>query len=692
MGRFRALYTVLEDWSAARISGVGRRQQFEDVIPPDQSVNVDVSESTMDDGWVQIDLMKVAFGEKYPPDPPIIPQPLWGFPLHARCWDLVCATDARFQNPSTVQALFDICRSCPMQNGVLNWGHNYNGLVKYNVDVEKLFPGEEARLQEPELENGPHRCDPTSIPLCMSSPCHSPNGSDRNRYTDKGLKPHGSASSDPFGLLPPELLLDILVRSDSSSVANLRLASKAVANIGLPEKFWSSRFWPGYEFEHVFELAASGTAHGQWRFLYHKVRALQGNPAMKNRQRVWNLACQLRDWVILRLESPACYGSLCKSFFKPDGEDDGRKWYTAQPLICPGTSIFSAGSRSLYDSTITTPSQMSGAWASLVTLNGKSYVSGLRIAQIDGESLQLGYRHPDNEVAFRWGDRLEPSDPFAGFHVAMDARGIRGLRVLSTQGVSSCWVGDHETVPKKSIVCNAQLQAIKGGFDALKMVSISVPCLEDGQKKRKAASEKSALWYPELPDPALQIMEVQNERLSRHIGHVPYSMCLFGGNDGELLPHLTEIIVWIVDRSDLGIYADKFHVWALEFHYNSQKKDGLQSVILGKVPEPDPGTYERRRYQISINSPSGERINGVDTMYQDPRFPFALTASIHSLPINKAFADPPKKFHTSSGRSIQIPPDFSSAVPDDDFFIERLRPTKGIIIGFFSVLVSQAFM
>lgn len=464
------MYTVLEDWNSARISSVAQRRQFEDAIPLDQSVDVDVSESTTDDGRVHIELAKSMFGEKYPPDPPLMPQPLWGFPLHDRCWELLCAADARFQEPSAVQALFDLCMSHPMQNGVLNWGHNYHGLVRYNVDVEKLLPGEEPRLLEPERGDGPHRYDPIDIPMNVAdilrgSSTEAEGDSAKNNNIDKRPKSHPSMNKDPFGRLPPELLLDVVVRLDSRSVANLRLASKAVVNLGLPEKFWFSRFWPGREFEYIFERPARRAACGLWMNIYNRARDLQSHPAMQNRQRIWNLACQLRDWTILRLESPICHGLLCKSFFNPDGVNDERKWHTAEARISPAISIFSAGCRSLNDVTVTISGQTSEAWASLITLGEKRYVSGLRISQTGGKSFQLGYRHPKHEVALTWDALLEASDPFVGFHVAIDTRGIRGLRMISAQGASSCWVGDHEGVPKKFITCNGQVEALKGGFD-----------------------------------------------------------------------------------------------------------------------------------------------------------------------------------------------------------------------------------
>ncbi|KAH7166462.1 hypothetical protein EDB81DRAFT_866230 [Dactylonectria macrodidyma] len=669
MGQFRALYTVLQGWGAAHVSGVGRRQQFEDVIPLDESINVDVSESTVEETWVQIGLQKSSFGGKYPPDPPIIPQPLWGFPLHNRCWDLLCALDTKFRKQDTVQALFDLCRSQPIPRGVPNWGHTYKGLVNYDVDIERLFPGEEARLLGPEQTDNAYDCDPMDISyliFCVSPDANSSGtnwDSTRSRNTRQKLRSEASSNNDPFRLLPPELIIDILVRSQSSDVANLRLASRSMFNVGLPEKFWSSRFWPGHELEHIFELAGTQTPHHGWRSAYDQARSERSNPAMRNRRRVWALACQLRDLVALRLESPLCHGSPCKSFFNPDAANDDRVWHTAQANICPASSGFWPATR---------------VWVSLVVLSDKSYVSGLRLAHNDGETIQLGYCHPRQEFSFIWDGCSGSPHSFVGFQVAMDARGIRGLRLLSTEGARSCWVGDHEGIPKKAIACmnptNEQpesIRAVKGGFDALKMVSISVHSFDHNGKtergeENRAKSGESAVWYPDIPDPALRLLGIRDERLVRCLDHVPYSMCLFGGDNGQLLPCLTHMVVWIIDRSALGIYADHTYIWAIEFHYNSSA-DGVQPMILGRIPEEDPDNSEQRSsYRVSIDSHGGERICGVDALYEDHRSPFALT------------------FHTNHGRSIQVPPEIPSIV--SDYFTEMLRPTEGTIVGFFSVL------
>ncbi|KAF4974482.1 hypothetical protein FZEAL_8620 [Fusarium zealandicum] len=508
----------------------------------------------------------------------------------------------QFQDQSAVQALFDICRSQPVQWGVVNWGHDYGGLVGYDVDVENLFPGQEAKLRNEWPTDTAQTTDPMDIShlshlVSRRADNHSANG----HNTEFELEPRTPTSRDTFHRLPHEILLDIIVRLRSSDVTSFRLASRTIANIGMPDKFWHSRFWPGYEFEHIFELAHCQTARGQWKSVYYRARDLQSLPAMINRRRVWPLACQLSDLVARRLESRFYYGSLCKSFFNPDAKNENQTWHTAQSAIQPATVGFSEGSRSLCDASVVIEGPTSKAWASLVSLYGKNYISGLRFMQEDGDIVQLGSDH----AAF--------------------------------------------------------IQDIKGGFDALKMVSLSVSSLESDMEKADRQSGgsfrvgESALWYPELPDSAFSLLGVEDTRLSLYLDHVPYSICLFGGKDGQLLPYLTKVTVWTIDRSYLGNYGDHTHIWAIEFHFDSPT-DGIQTKMLGRIPEPD--AIERHQYSILLDSRQGERISGIDTMYQDPRFVFALT----------------------------IPPDITSNTREGTYFTETLRPTEGTIVGMFSVL------
>jgi len=64
---------------------------------------------------------------------------------------------------------------------------------------------------------------------------------------------------------------------------------------------------------------------------------------------------------------------------------------------------------------------------STIDLFGRKYVSGLRLQQADGTYLNLGYCHPDTEMLLV---TLNGPDYLIGFHVALDERGVRGLRVL----------------------------------------------------------------------------------------------------------------------------------------------------------------------------------------------------------------------------------------------------------------------
>ncbi|RSL59680.1 hypothetical protein CEP54_007154 [Fusarium duplospermum] len=659
-----ALYTVIGDWNSARLSDVGKWGELvghspidetmwseEDwLIPLDESINIDVSEFTVEGDWVRVHVIRSLLDYESPEDREDTPGPLWGCFIHEACWDFLCATDIRFQNPRTLQALFDICRSLPQSEGILDWGHNYGGMVKYDPDPEMLFPGEEPDrpiLIRPEVFG----CTPDPMENHLAKFLDSQ--SEPRTNMDQTLKFRASTGTDPFSRLPSEVLLEILVRSDTKSVENFRLASKVVANLGRPEKFFSSRFWPGREFDYHFELASCQTLDCKWRHAYVQARILRRGRLVKNRRRVWALACKLRDCVTLRLEAPVCHGS-------PLGASDDRKWLKAEHTPKPLKFLHGRIPRFLNETVITISGHNSEAWASLVTLNDKCYVSGFRIVQSDGESIELGYRHPGHEVAFTWDEYPESGDLFAGFHVAFDTKGIRGLRMISAQGVPSSWIGYHKGLTKMSIICKDQVQAVRGGFDALKMMSISVYSPDEGKEENKASMGKASRcpWYPDLPDPKLQILEVKSVPLDR-LDILPYSICMFGGKDGELLPNLIEIVVWIQTRK-LSKAEEAFtRVWAVEFHYDSQK-GGVQSLMLGRVPE-----SRCRRYEMSIDGPNGERITGFEAKYKDSDIPSGFS------------------FYTNHGRSLHAPEEGAGRILRH---VESFHPAQGTPVGFFAAL------
>lgn len=122
-------------------------------------------------------------------------------------------------------------------------------------------------------------------------------------------------------------------------------------------------------------------------------------------------------------------------------------------------------------------------------------------------------------------------------------------------------------------------------------------------------NDGSTLWYPQLPDPSLLLLSVAN-RKTRAYPHLLYSICLFGGTDGQFLPYLAEISVWVNDRSDLR--CGYFSISAIAFHF-SKLVDGTNSMLLGQIPQSRIEGVQRHKF--TIDSLSGERINGVDATY-----------------------------------------------------------------------------
>ncbi|RSM10783.1 hypothetical protein CEP52_003313 [Fusarium oligoseptatum] len=202
------------------------------------------------------------------------------------------------------------------------------------------------------------------------------------------------------------------------------------------------------------------------------------------------------------------------------------------------------------------------------------------------------------------------------------------------------------------------------------MISISVYSPDQGKEENKASLGKAARcsWYPDLPDPTFQILELEDEHLDpRHI--LPYSACMFGGKDGELLPYLTEIIVWIqpLRLPQVSTYCSEEvpRVCAVEFHYSSSEKGDIQSMLLGRVPELD-----CQRYQISIDGPNGERIDGVKAKYEKSHSPSGFVVTGFT-------------FQTSHGRSLHAPEEGVGRILRN---VETYYPTQGIPIGFFAAL------
>jgi hypothetical protein len=140
---------------------------------------------------------------------------------------------------------------------------------------------------------------------------------------------------------------------------------------------------------------------------------------------------------------------------------------TARGPIIPEKESFTFGSRLLHERMIAVPDDGTGLYISTINISGRRYISGIRIHQSNDKSSTLGYRHVEDEVQLL-SCGAEPLR-IAGFYLAEDQRGVRGLSVISDTGAVSKWVGDYESIERRRLVRSSAgqdvIKYLKGGFD-----------------------------------------------------------------------------------------------------------------------------------------------------------------------------------------------------------------------------------
>ncbi|KAI0853022.1 hypothetical protein F5Y00DRAFT_271566 [Daldinia vernicosa] len=672
--KFRVVYTILQNWNEARLSGIGERRQFEDVIPLDDSVDEGLPGINYEEPEIGIRLMVTKFGGRYPPNPPLVPQPAWGFPFHTSCLEILSVACPEYGSCLDLQAIFDLCRSQPYKHGPLDWGHDYEGLIGPPKDVDLFCPGEELDLALANLKTDVYTHDPLNIPQLRHLFTDSINLHVRNDASVTNETPAiYHTGGDPLNGLPTEILHMILIWMDSRDVANLRLASPVYASLVLPDRFWLSRFWEGREFEYVFEANMIRSAGRDWRQLFQRVKLLASLPSMANRRRVWSLARHLCGLINRRRSYNSCNGEKISTLFEPDGIPDSGRWVTAGPTLYAPTEQYRSGARSLYERRVTLEATSKSIYVSTVKIKNKRYVSGIRIVYNNDQSALFGYCNADDGANVTWGEHQQPIT-LIGFHVAFDSKGIRGIRILSSVAGLSYWIGDWYELSQRILVLPTHLppQYLKGGFDALKLVSLSISDGEDTSPPspstlhhQHSSLRETAIWHGEIPHKELSFLGPHNTLLKDYRDSLPFSLLIFGGVDGTQLPYLIRITVWVVDNTELGLYADRTHIWGIEFSF-SRPIDGKSSILLGQIP--DERLPNSEIYHMDLESGLDERITGLEAFYEDPTYVFGL------------------KFYTNRGRAIEFPPSCTDQLPSDEYFSDILKPEDGTIVGVYAVL------
>jgi hypothetical protein len=468
---FPIVYTDDRDWTNVRLSGVGARGPAHDYAPRDPSSkhhDPTLDPSTLVDIW----LLKDNFRTPPPAPPPALTQTAWGFPFHASCWDLmVTLLD---QEDMDMRCLFDILLSLPQQQGYLDWGHDYGRLLRTQVDVSLLLPGEERVLGGLDYENMPrtstglpvYTFDPLAVPdlLALSSSCLT---SVDQEATARSSAAKIHTKPDSFRKLPVEIMQLILNILPSGDVLNVKIASSVVAATPLPESFWASRFLAGHEFEYIFEARHSVGHSFSWKRFYLGVKNLLDDAHLRNRQRISKLIFPPRN-LLSEYSLSTCFGTPVQSFFEPNAAPSNEEpWTTASRAVVDPDDFFTSGCRALRLRRIRLPDMLTPVFISFVDFGDKQYLSGIRFQQRDELDTCLGYIQRRHESILDSvcliGD--EGHLHVSGFILAMDLRGIRGISLITIGGASK-WLGEHEGIPKKRLAIRAgSVQLLKAGFD-----------------------------------------------------------------------------------------------------------------------------------------------------------------------------------------------------------------------------------
>lgn len=448
---------------------MGERQPLGDRVPnPIRLIpaNLDGGEGPeqfLDPEHLEIDITSTHLGG----GPGAGPRPMWGFPFHSSCWDLFnAAREAQQKPPYITQVLFEALMSFP-RNSISDFGHNYGGIAGYCMDLDAadivqerhlldrlLLPGEEPRLVYFEG-------DSASLEMQRQDPMYNDELRSVFEVAEESASqqhPHELRQeafpnvNDIFRRFPFELLQMIVSELSPVQVIILRQSSTVFRHLPLSESFWRSQFLPGGMFECLFD-AVKDDAYSRsvsWSTAYHRLIQISSSASLRNRRRVWKLSQVLGDICDKTAGIQDPFGDIDAPGIESRSEppEDEAAEVRAGRCLRPFNQSFTAGSRVLRyydDSYIADPMYMS---ASVVRIQGKTYVSGITWG---GTCWDSGYTGHRESVVLCWLGEDQPCR-IVGLHLALDQRGIRGICAVTSKDQLLNWAGDHHGLPKQRIL------------------------------------------------------------------------------------------------------------------------------------------------------------------------------------------------------------------------------------------------
>ncbi|KPM43966.1 hypothetical protein AK830_g2620 [Neonectria ditissima] len=457
---------------------------------------------------------------------------------------------------------------------------------------------------------------------------------------------------DCFVRLPQEIIQELLILSQSKDVASFRLASRTIATSPLSARFWKSRFSEGYEYHYIIE--AHGSKPGSWRALYDGVSRIQTSPGLINRKRLWNSALKLRN-TLEQINGP-CHGrSLC-SFFEPDSPVDNADWFSARYGSTGPEGMFFGGVRVLRIRVFDVPAKFHRLFVSFVQLNHGTFISGFRFQQRNGDETLVGYIHRSREVPLSIPSQLD----IYGWHLAFHESGIKAIAAVMEDETVSSWVGEHAGSSKRRLVGNLQrLSTLKAEFDALKLVSLSLP-LPDKQ----FSVRDLYLWSPDIPRQGVQFngrggSDAYFNAGRRNISIVPYATVEFGGTHGQDNSQLIEIVGWAFGTPD---------DFGIQFIYTDPSKNKSIGRVEPLVDRRSRLNLRYSRTPFSIDGPGGETIISIHVAKRE--------GPILKIQINLA-------------REVVFSPLMSYTYNGP---LTVIKPSGNTVIGFYYVLVWRSLV
>ncbi|KAI1408209.1 hypothetical protein F5Y13DRAFT_204934 [Hypoxylon sp. FL1857] len=562
----------------------------------------------------------------------------WCYVVHNACWELLrdrIDPDHKLPVNSLARHLFALLYNTPINvvNEALAPGHDYGHASVFHLRSGEQHSGYFTRVNASSYSfitgdvTEKFAPDEDSLEDDISSLCA--------RLARVGVRHGNYSQSDPFYLLPSELVMFVLAYLPSRDACSLRLASKYVADLStlelLDQRFWSTRFDPDFEMGFVFAGPSNPRPAGpsDWRSLYLKAKvALQSElfPGLRNRHRIWNIFKHISDAIYVRLEN--------------------EPWIQSSPghsalQLLPGKAVFAEASFEFSATYTDCPLTLSCrlferqeiSWSqfpdalpkrlrvSSVFSNGKSYISGLRLITTDdldtAQPLRAGFVNSRQEHDVF----LEPHSSIEKLEVAMSTKGIIGLRfyIRALQSSAVVLVGDMELTDPSSGISrltpdeNMQCVGFHLGLDACKIISISLmeqqartlpsPINKRASQKLVQNVQPAEVWNPNIPEvhPSWHLPEPNPTQF--------FNLCLsmdFGGRDGQLLRSLVRIVIF------MGKFPAVFIGIAFVYIDGSERFYGRKS-FRNSIDETT--SIPAVRQCFPIDGPHGEVVNRISISY-----------------------------------------------------------------------------